>query len=287
MSGGCGKAITLQITNVGENCTDTFMTVVDNGDGSYTATNVDGTIVTWTEGDTDTDTFVTVVDNGDGTYTATNVDNSIVTWTSNINNCDNVTDDTANSTDVALLCDGAGGFILRSIPQVVADCAGSTLSVDGRTVGIGQSGTAVAWNLINALGFTGASTEDDSFILFGPQDITIPDLGCGVLSVGINHFYQSHSLISTGALIVVSEISFDGGVTWEPAGSAGAAHGENAVFHDNHTTGYRNRGLAPGTYALMMRVRLDNIVGSPTVADEVTFNQGRIQFNWPEICCGA
>ena len=56
--------------------TNTFVTIVDNGDGTITGTNVDGTVVTWSK----TDTFVTIVDNGDGTITGTNVDGTAVTW---------------------------------------------------------------------------------------------------------------------------------------------------------------------------------------------------------------
>lgn len=55
--------------------TDTFGTLVDNGDDTYTWTSADGaTTFTIDSTDTDTDTFGTLVDNGDGTYTWTSAD---------------------------------------------------------------------------------------------------------------------------------------------------------------------------------------------------------------------
>src|SRR5690606_4938469 len=47
--------------------------LVDNGDGTFTHTAVDGTVVTF---DANTST---ITDNGDGTYTVTNVDGTTVT----------------------------------------------------------------------------------------------------------------------------------------------------------------------------------------------------------------
>lgn len=61
--------------------TDTFAEIVDNGDGTFTGTNVDGTTLTWDAVNVvDTDTFTLVVDNGDGTFTGTNADGTVVSW---------------------------------------------------------------------------------------------------------------------------------------------------------------------------------------------------------------
>lgn len=70
-------------TNIGVHTvdTDTFVTIVDNGDGTFTGTNVDGSTLTWdAQNVVDTDTFTTIVDNGDGTLTGTNADGSTVSW---------------------------------------------------------------------------------------------------------------------------------------------------------------------------------------------------------------
>jgi len=59
-----------EITNILENNSDTF---VDNGDGTFTHTAVDGTAVTFDANTT------SIIDNGDGTYTVTNDNGDTVT----------------------------------------------------------------------------------------------------------------------------------------------------------------------------------------------------------------
>ena len=56
------------------NVADLFSNTVDNGDGTFTTTNSDGTEVTWSG-----DTFAEQMDNGDGTVTFTMADGSTVT----------------------------------------------------------------------------------------------------------------------------------------------------------------------------------------------------------------
>ena len=52
-------------------CDDKFAVAVDNGDGTWTITNADDSVVTISSGN--------IVDNGDDTWTATNIDGSVVT----------------------------------------------------------------------------------------------------------------------------------------------------------------------------------------------------------------
>src|SRR5690606_7420144 len=63
-------AIYNEIINILEQETDTF---VDNGDGTFTHTSVDGTAVTFDANTT------AMVDNGDGTYTFTNANGDTIT----------------------------------------------------------------------------------------------------------------------------------------------------------------------------------------------------------------
>ena len=57
--------------------TDTWVTVTDNGDGTFSGVNVDASVITWAG----VDTFATIADNGDGTFTGTNANGTAVTWT--------------------------------------------------------------------------------------------------------------------------------------------------------------------------------------------------------------
>lgn len=128
------KTITLTVD------TDTFVVGVDNGDGTATFTNVDGSQVTVST--LDTDTFASVVNNNDGTATITNVDGSTV----------DVCTDCRNTTVV----DNGDGSVTITEPDgtpVVVDANGNYM-----TIADNSDGTATATNVDGTL--VTLSTED-------------------------------------------------------------------------------------------------------------------------------
>lgn len=131
--------------------TDTFSVAADNGDGTWTITNVDGSVVTISSGNVvenpdgsftftfpggstrtvspDTNTFSTAVENADGSVTITNVDGSEVTtsvntdtwvdWVENDDRTATFTDPDGNSLNVCVECSDIPQYI--NISSEVSD----------------------------------------------------------------------------------------------------------------------------------------------------------------------
>ena len=181
------------------------------------------------------------------------------------------------------------GFEELQLPANPVDvqCSGNRLVINGQSVGLATSGAGAAWNLQNAQSINGSQPVGTELILVSNVPFVIPDNGCGTMTITVGHWYHTLSqILSTGFMRVVSEISFDNGVTWQSAGSSGAVHATDTEFLDHNWTGLRNIVVAPGPHTLAFRARLDSSA-VVDVGDLVPFNQGRVQMSWPTICCGA
>lgn len=96
--------------------------LVDNGDGTYTHTSVDGTIQL-----IDTNQTVTVSDNGDGTFTIADDNGDTITIDPNTSS---VTQTVTAGNEIAVHTDGAGAPtpILETITTIVGDNTAGTIT---------------------------------------------------------------------------------------------------------------------------------------------------------------
>ena len=98
---------------------DLFTNTVDNGDGTFTTTNSDGSTVTWSG-----DTFASQVDNGDGTVTFTMADGSTVTLC--LNPVKNVVQNVDNLGASVVYADGTTGTLTYPLQIGLEDQADGT-----------------------------------------------------------------------------------------------------------------------------------------------------------------
>ena len=108
---------------------DNFVTITDNGDGTLTATNPNGSTSTWTIADTNT--FCTILDNGDDTVTGVNVDGSQITWSKT--DTAPVINDNGNGTITITLPDGSTTTFVSTgeiVSGVGVDISGTGTSAD-------------------------------------------------------------------------------------------------------------------------------------------------------------
>jgi len=108
------------------NVADLFSNTVDNGDGTYTTTNSDGSTVTWSG-----DTFATQMDNGDGTVTFTMADASTVTLCSNP--VKSVIQDPDTGVTTVTYADGTSNILAGSTVEDNGDGTATMTQTDGST----------------------------------------------------------------------------------------------------------------------------------------------------------
>lgn len=105
------------------NAADLFSTTVDNGDGTFTTTNPDGVLVTWSG-----DTFASQMDNGNGTVTFTMADGSTVTL------CLNPVKDIRENADgshTVVYADGTDGVTIPGNDGTASQGIAGTNTIDG------------------------------------------------------------------------------------------------------------------------------------------------------------
>ena len=146
--------------------TDTWTTVNDNGDGSFTATNADGSIVTWT---LTVDTYTEAVDNGDGSFTFTMPDGTVVEIPAPAEDCCPELVDNGDGTYTWTDGFGVNSFTFSTVPSSMVDNGDGTYTHD--------NGSGDVVTIIDTDTFTTVtSNADGSTTLVQPDGtvVTIP-----------------------------------------------------------------------------------------------------------------
>jgi len=176
-------------------CDDKFAVAVDNGDGTWTITNADDSVVTISSGN--------IVDNGDDTWTATNIDGSVVTIkdtntfatvvdngdsTWRVMNADGSLVDIVDTNNFAVVTDNRDG----TFTVVNADRSVVTITSEN-TFAVAVDNEDGTWTITNADGVSPVDPNDPVFdctqyeigdSLFIGNDSFCPDFVYLVLSDG-------------------------------------------------------------------------------------------------------